>query len=781
MGKTRNTGKLATQIQFDNSNNLVIGNSTSSSFNTSGSVNAIGGITGSIFGIGDPTSFSASISSDLVNLESKSASVDTTISNINSFTASNGNTSLNAATSSYSKLTGGNTFTGTQIVSASVYIQGDLVVQGSSSIQYISASSVSIGTNIVQLNTATPAVRFGGVSVQDSGSSAGVTGSMLWDSCCNRWIYSNPSGVGYSGGVLMSGPRASTFGNEPTLTRNYIAKSGGGDHLYDSCIIDDGTTVCVNANLKVTGTAYFSGTICTTGIGCFGELQVCAPGDPSISFYRNTCNNAVGIGRLYWYGADNVGTKTLYSYIQTAIEACGTNSYCSRIEFFTACNGTVARSFLVNGVGVGCFASQVCAPSFIGGTMSGTTIYGSTTICTPSLVACTTSAAAITIDGYSKLSFKDRGTEYGTINASRYNFGGESTMMSFQSGNCFLFLNGTNCLMFIGSNGDVGIGTTSTSTEANLFLGAKGAQEGGQMVLQKGTSCTCATHLDNYQNSFRIMSGTDTGSTTVNMSINHITGNACFLGRICAPLLTVSGDTSIAGTSGTITYFPSNPKSNALCTTLLGSMTTADLGYGPQFRFSGAISGEFIDIGQDKKGGFVVETTDTPRVTVTQGGNVGIGTIDPTNCSYPANGRLVVFGDESQPNLVISTNGTSAFGAVRFVNANGVIGSISMYSTSVTYNTTSDYRLKQDLKEYSGLNLISAIKTYDYQWKSDNKRAYGVLAHELQEVLPHAVFGEKDAQEMQGVDYSKLVPILIKGMQEQQCTINLLKSCAGIV
>ena len=608
MGKTRNTGKLATQIQFDNSNNLVIGNSTSSSFNTSGSVNAIGGITGSIFGIGDPTSFSASISSDLVNLESKSASVDISISNINSFTASNGNTSLNAATSSYSKLTGGNTFTVTQIVSASVYIQGDLVVQGSSSIQYISASSVSIGTNIVQLNTATPAVRFGGLSVQDSGSSAGVTGSMLWDSCCNRWIYSNPSGVGYSGGVLMSGPRASTFGNEPTLTCNYIAKSGGSDHLYDSCIIDDGTTVCVNANLKVTGTAYFSGTICTTGIGCFGELQVCATGDPSISFYRNTCNNAVGIGRLYWYGADNVGSKTLYSYIQTAIEACGTNSYCSRIEFFTACNGTVARSFLVNGVGVG-----------------------------------------------------------------------------------------------------------------------------------------------------------------------------CFLGRICAPLLTVSGDTSIAGTSGTITYFPSNPKSNALCTTLLGSMTTADLGYGPQFRFSGATSGEFIDIGQDKKGGFVVETTDTPRVTVTQGGNVGIGTIDPTNCSYPANGRLVVFGDESQPNLVISTNGTSAFGAVRFVNANGVIGSISMYSTSVTYNTTSDYRLKQDLKEYSGLNLISAIKTYDYQWKSDNKRAYGVLAHELQEVLPHAVFGEKDAQEMQGVDYSKLVPILIKGMQEQQCTINLLKSCAGIV
>jgi hypothetical protein len=81
----------------------------------------------------------------------------------------------------------------------------------------------------------------------------------------------------------------------------------------------------------------------------------------------------------------------------------------------------------------------------------------------PKLYACTTSDAAITIDGYSKLSFKDRGTEYGTINASRYNFGGESTLFTFQSDKCFLFLNGTNCLMFIGSNGNVGINETTPS------------------------------------------------------------------------------------------------------------------------------------------------------------------------------------------------------------------------------------------------------------------------------------------------------------------------------
>jgi hypothetical protein len=227
MGKTRNTGKLATQIQFDNSNNLVIGTSASSSFNTSGSVNAIGGITGSIFGIGNPTSFSSSISSDLNSIH------DVTTSNISRLN------SIEEKTGSFAT-TGSNSFYGTQVFSGSVFIASDLVVQGSSSIQYISASSVSIGTNIVQLNTATPSVRFAGLSVQDSGSSAGITGSILWDSLCNRWIYSNPSTIGYSGGMLMSGPRTSTLGTESPLTCNYIAKSGGGDHLYDSCIYESG-------------------------------------------------------------------------------------------------------------------------------------------------------------------------------------------------------------------------------------------------------------------------------------------------------------------------------------------------------------------------------------------------------------------------------------------------------------------------------------------------------------------------------------------------------------
>ena len=57
--------------------------------------------------------------------------------------------------------------------------------------------------------------------------------------------------------------------------------------------------------------------------------------------------------------------------------------------------------------------------------------------------------------------------------------------------------------------------------------------------------------------------------------------------------------------------------------------------------------------------------------------------------------------------------------------------------------------------------MVSKIPVYDFKWKTDESRSYGVMAHELQEVLPNAVTGEKDAEDMQSVDYSKIVPLLI--------------------
>ena len=65
---------------------------------------------------------------------------------------------------------------------------------------------------------------------------------------------------------------------------------------------------------------------------------------------------------------------------------------------------------------------------------------------------------------------------------------------------------------------------------------------------------------------------------------------------------------------------------------------------------------------------------------------------------------------------------------------------------------------------------------YDFKWKSDNKRNYGVIAHELQEIIPQAVVGEKDDKEMQQADYSKLVPVLLKSIQELEARVKELEN-----
>ena len=159
------------------------------------------------------------------------------------------------------------------------------------------------------------------------------------------------------------------------------------------------------------------------------------------------------------------------------------------------------------------------------------------------------------------------------------------------------------------------------------------------------------------------------------------------------------------------------------------------------------------------------------RMRITSGGKVGIGTSNP---SY----KLSVLASNNVSWLE-DTSGSNGATFVLFSapSATG-IGSISRVGTTnaVAYNTVSDYRLKEDLKEIKGLDKISKIKVYDFKWKDHTARMDGVLAHELQEIVPYAVTGEKDAEQMQSVDYSKLVPILVQAIQELKAEIEILKN-----
>jgi hypothetical protein len=108
-----------------------------------------------------------------------------------------------------------------------------------------------------------------------------------------------------------------------------------------------------------------------------------------------------------------------------------------------------------------------------------------------------------------------------------------------------------------------------------------------------------------------------------------------------------------------------------------------------------------------------------------------------------------------------------------FYKANSSVGTIAITDTTTTYNTTSDYRLKESVKPlFGGLDRVNALKPSVYTWKSDGSNGEGFLAHELAEVVPIAVTGEKDAVNDDGsinpqsVDLSKVVPILVASIQE---------------
>ena len=143
-------------------------------------------------------------------------------------------------------------------------------------------------------------------------------------------------------------------------------------------------------------------------------------------------------------------------------------------------------------------------------------------------------------------------------------------------------------------------------------------------------------------------------------------------------------------------------------------------------------------------------------------------------------GGLINMGDQAGSGagrLNISANPSNNYQIEFFTSAGTSVGTITTSGgTTTNYNTTSDYRLKGDLQDFNGLDKVSKIPVYDFKWKSDESRSYGVMAHELQEVLPDAVSGEKDAEEMQGVDYSKIVPLLVKSIQELKADNDSLKA-----
>jgi hypothetical protein len=188
------------------------------------------------------------------------------------------------------------------------------------------------------------------------------------------------------------------------------------------------------------------------------------------------------------------------------------------------------------------------------------------------------------------------------------------------------------------------------------------------------------------------------------------------------------------------------------------------------------IDGEALQMGHWSGSSF------THRMSIISSGTVLIGRESSLNTAEDNGIALFPSGL-----VTIARDGTSSTSHVQFINNAAVtatvVGSISTSGSATAYNTSSDYRLKEDVIDMQdSIERVKALKPVNFAWKLDGTRVDGFLAHEAQEVVPAAVTGAKDAvdedgqPDYQGIDQSKLVPLLTKALQEALTKIESLEA-----
>jgi hypothetical protein len=128
------------------------------------------------------------------------------------------------------------------------------------------------------------------------------------------------------------------------------------------------------------------------------------------------------------------------------------------------------------------------------------------------------------------------------------------------------------------------------------------------------------------------------------------------------------------------------------------------------------------------------------------------------NATSSINGDIK-FGVHTTDGGCMESNGTVDYYPLLIYRNGNLYGTIYQSGTSTAYNTSSDYRLKENIAPMTGaLATVQALKPVTYTWKANGEASQGFIAHELQEVVPDCVTGEKDAVEMQSYEISPAVP-----------------------
>jgi len=189
---------------------------------------------------------------------------------------------------------------------------------------------------------------------------------------------------------------------------------------------------------------------------------------------------------------------------------------------------------------------------------------------------------------------------------------------------------------------------------------------------------------------------------------------------------------------------------------------------------------------------WIAYTGGTERMRILSSGKICFGS---TTAESTSEDNMQI--DPSGGNVYMYQNTTALQGVFDFRNPNGYIGSIRTTGTSTQFNTSSDYRLKENIDyTFDATTELKRLKPCKFNFIADaDTTVEGFIAHEVAEVVPHAISGEKDATRTQNIyddegnitgtetvpdyqqiDQSKLVPLLVKTIQELEARITALEN-----
>ena len=371
--------------------------------------------------------------------------------------------------------------------------------------------------------------------------------------------------------------------------------------------------------------------------------------------------------------------------------------------------------------------------------------------------------------------------------------------------------NGNANMLFVdGGNNRVGIGTSSPS--ANLDVASSNAT-----IHLTDTDDTTYAEIRNNGGTFTIAS--DEGAAASNSSINfRVDGTQRMV-------IDSSGNVGI-GTSSPEANLEIQSGDNAKLRLQTTSGTDRKLNIGVTDSTNAIINVE-------SNQALEFHTNNTERMRIDNSGNLLVGTTSQTTTGV--GGATFLTASVGRRILALgSTSAGSGVELVHFYNPNGRVGRIETNASSTSYITSSDYRLKTDAQPMTGASArVQALNPVNFEWIVDGSRVDGFLAHEAQEIVPEAVTGTKDGMmdeeyqvsaatgdiytpatdeadevihsadveqpetledgqqwrettaavmgtrsvpDMQGIDQSKMVPLLVAALQEALARITALEN-----